>query len=135
MREIIAKAGEPGFLFEIIPLGREEFLKQYDSITVNENLLGLKQVYLKKCLILRPDSNTSNGDEFQNRLFDILQSPLKERLRNYRYEAADESVVDELKLAGSNFVVYISPSGKNGLMIILCFIVRRLFLIMGSIIR
>jgi hypothetical protein len=92
-----------------------EFQRLYDSITVKEELLGLKQVYLKKCIVLKPDNLIDNEEECKKTLFNILQYPLKGRARNYDYELVNESIIDEKRLSESNFVMYIDPFNKSNL--------------------
>lgn len=104
---------DKGHSVTVTPMEREEFQKQYDSLSVNEELLGLKEIYLKKCVILR--SNSDNGENYLDPLWEILQSPLKEKLRSYKYEMRDEGTIDEAMLSQSNFVIYISPAEKSGL--------------------
>jgi hypothetical protein len=90
-----------------------EFQRLYNSIAVKEELLGLKQVYLKKCIILKPDNLIAYEEDYKEVLFDILQNPLKSRIRNYKYEIFNESIIDEKKLSETNFVMYINPLNKS----------------------
>jgi hypothetical protein len=91
-----------------------EFQRLYNSISIKEELLGLKQVYLEKSIILKPD-NFIDDEDYGILLFDILKKPLKGRIRNYKYEMLNEGIIDEKKLSESNFVMYINPLNISSL--------------------
>ncbi|MFZ5989299.1 MAG: hypothetical protein ACOYWZ_19565 [Bacillota bacterium] len=97
------------FLTCVNEISEDEFLREYDSIDINEDLMGIKQVYFKKCRIIKPDYYKNNKKSFSKRLFYVLQYPLKERNRNYRYDISLESELNFENLGESNFVYVIDP--------------------------
>lgn len=98
---------------EVTPITKESFTREYEHIGVDENLMGIKRVYLRKCIIIKPDYYKINKRAFARRLFYILQNPLKERVRAYKYDAFFESEVTEKDLGGSNFIYVIDSRIKS----------------------
>ncbi|OPZ87129.1 MAG: hypothetical protein BWY74_03470 [Firmicutes bacterium ADurb.Bin419] len=89
---------------EAITLSEDNFAKEYDYIGVDENLMGLKQIYFKKCTIVRPDMFKDSKNALAKKLPAILQSPLKEKNLNYRYNTVYESEADKNLLSQGNFI-------------------------------
>ncbi len=87
-------------------LTTEEFYNMYNDISIDENLMGIRQVYLKRCIIVRPDKLEEGRKVFEKRLFISLRQPLKERKRNYRYDLYKESELEAEKLGQSNFIYF-----------------------------
>lgn len=92
---------------EPIALSAESFALEYDEIRIPENLMGIKQIYLKKCRIVQADYFKDYPRAFAKKLFYLLQFPLKERNRNYKYELCLESEMSLAALSDSNFIYVI----------------------------
>lgn len=90
--------------YEDITLSEDSFAKEYDYIGVDENLMGIKHLYFKKCTIVKPDSFNNSKNALAKKLPAILQSPLKEKNLNYTYNMVCESEADKYLLSQGNFI-------------------------------
>jgi pimeloyl-ACP methyl ester carboxylesterase len=103
--EIIAE--NTGITIKLLEISARNFNEAYNSIRLDTRLLGIKELYLRKCLIIKADNIFKNAATLAKDLFHLLQRPLKERVRNYKYTLVPESDVNFADLTGSNFVTVI----------------------------
>lgn len=94
-------------------LPEESFIREYDDLRIDPNLMGIKQLYLKKCTIIQPDDLITKDRVFAKTLVHVLQFPLKERNRNYRYRVLKESGSDGAVLGTSNFIYVFDMENIN----------------------
>ena len=92
------------YTVQITALSVESFMLEYDEIRIPEELMGLKAIYLHKCRIVRPEYFKLSPRAFTRKLFYVLQSPLKERVRNYKYELFWESELNPQVFSGGNLI-------------------------------
>jgi hypothetical protein len=95
----------------VITLNKEEFEKYYEGFIICEELMGIKQTYLRKCIVIKPELLQSNKNSFTEDMLYVLQNPLKEFVRNYKYNLILSSEIDMDKLGASNFV-YLNDARK-----------------------
>ncbi len=94
-------------------LTREAFCREYDHIGIHEDAMGIKQVYFRKCIIVKPACYRYNIKSFVKMLPRILRQPMKERNRNYNYEVFMEDEVDCGTLRKSNFIHIIDTRNRS----------------------
>ena len=94
-------------------LSKDSFNVEYEYIDINEELLGIKQLYFKKCFIVKPEFFKDSSNVFIKKLLFLLQNPLKERLRNYKFDTGFESEVDTHSLSQTNFVLIVDSRKPN----------------------
>jgi hypothetical protein len=86
-------------------LSKPEFESEYGRISIDWDRLGLKELYLNRCLIIKADSYQEQSKKaFARKIFYLLQNPLKERIRNYNYQALFENEVNPADLKECNFI-------------------------------
>ncbi len=76
------------------PLSKARFGKEYDRVDVAEDAMGIKQVYLHRCVFVRSDSGKEEDRAFRKKLSYLLQNPIKDRYIFYRYESRSESELE-----------------------------------------
>jgi hypothetical protein len=95
----------------------------------NDNLLGLKQVYITRCRILKPVYYLEQKKVFAKKLFQVLSQPIKERNRNYYYPIILENEKTPEILSDSNFVTVIDTRNTSNFQ---CSLLQRLSLAAGN---
>lgn len=85
-------------------LTKEQYLALFDAIAIDQNLMGIKQLYYRRCRILYSSVFRDKKDSCVKRLIRILCAPLVERNRNYRYEKNVSDEIDQAKLAEGNLI-------------------------------
>jgi pimeloyl-ACP methyl ester carboxylesterase len=88
-------------------LSPESFGQEYGRIGINEDLLGIKRIYTGKCLLIKPDPSPEAAQTLLKRLLKLLQLPMKERTRNYKYDSCLESKVIPDDLRENNFIIVV----------------------------
>lgn len=88
----------------IINLSKEQFEKLYYSVSYDRKL-GLKQVYLDKCIIIKPDYYQDDRQVFWRKMFRELSNPLSAPIRYYNYNILMENEIDMDDLSSCNFVL------------------------------
>ncbi|MCX7923163.1 MAG: amino acid adenylation domain-containing protein [Clostridia bacterium] len=88
-------------------MSQDNFHTEYDYIGFDEKLLGIKQLYLKKCVIVKPDNYKAASESIANEIVYRLCNPLKASARAYKYAEVFEGETNSAKLAQSNFVYLI----------------------------
>ncbi len=88
----------------VIELSEEEFEKHYNSLELDHKLMGIKQTYLKKCIIIKPEQIQSTS--FTDQMLYALQNPLKEFVTNYKYEQIQGAKADADLLSTTNYVYF-----------------------------
>lgn len=101
---VIIKWNQEGFNVEMRNLTKEEYFKRFDVIKIDDSLMGLKQLYFKKCRIVSAPFYRGKKDIMIRRLLKLLNSPLREKNKNYRYDKFVEDELDTITIADSNFV-------------------------------
>lgn len=105
--EISINAQNPLMSIQTAVLSAQSFAEAYHSIGNDPGLLGIKEVYFTKCVIIKADYFQEKATAFIKDLFHLLQRPLKERIRNYKYNLVLENEITDANLAESNFVTVI----------------------------
>jgi pimeloyl-ACP methyl ester carboxylesterase len=106
----------PGnFVTHPTALSAESFAQEYDPVRISEKLMGIKGIYLKKCRIVRLDYFKDYHRTFAKKLFFALQCPLKERIRNYKYDLCWESELNSADFSGGNFIFVLDTREGNPL--------------------
>lgn len=102
--KVIISIEPDNFAAQFTALSAEGFAQEYDQIRIPDKLMGIKEIYLKKCRIVRLDYFKDYHRAFAKKLFFTLQSPLKERVRHYKYDLCWESELNPADLCSGNFV-------------------------------
>jgi hypothetical protein len=92
---------------EFSSLSPENFEREYDRIGIDEDLLGIKRLYTRRCLLVKPDLSQAPDQTGLKRLLKLLQLPMKERTRNYKYDSRLESEINPGDLRQSNFIIVV----------------------------
>ncbi|MCX7923426.1 MAG: hypothetical protein N3B21_15665 [Clostridia bacterium] len=100
---------------QVSKLTREEFNALYNRIRIDEALMGIKQIYLKKCTVVIHDAADQDEKALTDKLLAMLKQPLKERIRNYRYSATYESSLKPELLSMGNFIYVIDSRNVSEL--------------------
>lgn len=100
---IFAFIKNEGIDLKVVDMSLEEFNNEYNFVNIDESLMGIKQVYFKRCKIIKKDSCDKSKKFFEKRLFHSLCQPLKERTRNYKYDLIKENEATGEKLSEANF--------------------------------
>lgn len=106
-------SGDDQLLTTISVLSEESLAREYDDIRIDPRLMGIKQLYFKKCIIIQPDTLLAQDRVFAKKLFHGLQYPSKERNRNYKYRVIKESELDDAALRNNNFIYVIDTGNMN----------------------
>jgi pimeloyl-ACP methyl ester carboxylesterase len=93
-----------GLLLKFHSLTPEDFRQVYDRVGIAEDLLGIKQIYAGKCLLLKPEISPGADQTLVKRLLKLLQLPMKERTRNYRYDSCMENKMIPSDFQHTNFI-------------------------------
>lgn len=104
---------EGGMLCETVSLSRGEFFKKYNSISLNEEYMGIKELYFSKCSIIRPELCKGYSKVFIKGLDFVLRNPLKERNRNYKYNLINKEEADGKALGSGNFIYAADTRSQN----------------------
>lgn len=88
-------------------LSPENFGQIYSGIGIAEDLLGIKRIYTGKCLLVKPIPSKASHSVVMKRLLKLLQLPIKERTRNYKYDSCLESEINQAGLGQSNFIMVV----------------------------
>jgi hypothetical protein len=102
---------DPETSAQISACPEEEYHREYERLRVDEELMGIKQVYYNQCLIIKSDIYQEHSKGFARKLFYILQAPLKERFRGYHYPALWENQLALDTLGAGNFI-YVMDAGN-----------------------
>jgi hypothetical protein len=97
---------ENDVLVSVLMLNAEEFEKYYEGFEIKEELMGIKQAYFKKCIIIKPELLKDNKSSFTTDMLYALQNPLKEFVRNYKYNLIPSAEIDSDTLGSSNYVYF-----------------------------
>jgi hypothetical protein len=97
------------------PLSVDDFFKKYNRIGIEERNLGIKQVYFKRCKIIKPENYRKENRKFVKKLMMQLQQPLRERQRNYIYETCDENKTSMESLKEVNFIYLLDVENSGWL--------------------
>jgi dienelactone hydrolase len=101
------------FTAAIARLSKAEFDKAYDYFGMDENLMGIKQLYLDKCRVVKPDFKKEGRMALNRKLSFLLQFPIKERYIPYQYESCYENEFDMEHTGLSNLVFMIDARNKS----------------------
>ncbi len=101
---IFAFIKDEGIDLKVVDLSLEEFNNEYNFVNIDQSLMGIKQVYFKRCNIIKQDACDKSKKLFDKRLVHSLCQPLKERTRNYKYDLIKENEATGEKLSEANFV-------------------------------
>lgn len=110
---LVSVQTDHSFILDITPLSLQNFNQAYDSIGVDDALLGIKQLYIKKCTIVKPDRRKENVSSFGTKLAYLLQNPMKDRYIFYKYEAIFEKDLELSNGASGNLVYIIDLRSKS----------------------
>lgn len=113
--QVMIAWGQTGLTLESIPLTKEEYLKRFNVITVDEEQMGLKQLYYKKCKIIYSNAFKKTKNAMINRLIRVVNKPLVERVKNYDYKKYAEADVEKSQLKGCNFIYLADLNDTNEL--------------------
>jgi hypothetical protein len=98
----------PELQVDMTLLTKTQFDTEYQRIDIDQDRLGLKELYLSRCLVIKADSYQAPSKKaFARKIFYLLQSPLKERIRNYNYPSLFESETSPANLKESNFILLV----------------------------
>ncbi len=98
----------------VIPISARDFQEDYDYIGADSNRLGIKELYTRKCVILKPISFAVDQKAFYTKLYYLLQNPLRERMRLYRFNTCFENEISPGELSGTNIVMVIDGNKEPG---------------------
>jgi predicted peptidase len=101
------------FTLDITSLSLQSFNQAYNSIGVDDALLGIKQLYIKKCTIVKPDRRKENVSSFGTKLAYLLQNPMKDRYIFYKYDAITQNELELGNRTPSNLVHIIDLRSKS----------------------
>jgi predicted peptidase len=104
---------DQSFDLHMTPLTLQSFNQAYDSIQVDEKLLGIKELYLKKCMIVKPDRKKEERSSFAAKLSYLLQNPMKDRYIFYQYDSIYEQDLDLIAATNSNLIYMIDSRSKS----------------------
>ncbi|TXK77432.1 hypothetical protein [Paenibacillus sp. N3.4] len=82
------------YSIEAVPMNEQEFEREYHAIDVDEEKLGIKQIYLSACTIVKPEGSNPSKLSLVSKLAYLLQNPIKDRYIYYKYEAINEQDLD-----------------------------------------
>ncbi|WP_265445502.1 hypothetical protein [Acetivibrio straminisolvens] len=99
---VVKEDGKPKC--ETVTLSEDCFAKEYNYIGVDENLMGIKQLYFNKCTVVKPDVFKDSKNALAKKLPAVLQNPIKEKNLNYVYNGVYESEADKTLLGQGNFI-------------------------------
>jgi hypothetical protein len=88
-------------------LSQENFRQFYSGIGIAEDLMGIKRLYAGKCLLVKPGPSLTPDSNMMKRLLKLLQLPMKERTRNYKYDSCWEGEASQTGLGQSNFIMVV----------------------------
>lgn len=89
----------------VLDLDKDAFEELYFSSGINEENIGLKQVYLDKCVIIKPDYYKEDRRAYLRKMFSQLSNPLLLPIRYYTYDILLENEVDMDDLSSGNFIL------------------------------
>jgi dienelactone hydrolase len=98
---------------EVSNMSEEEFHKEYDFIGIDETLLGLKQLYLEKCIIVKPNSFKQGTEPFVKEFSFHLSNPMTDSTKAYKYAELFENEVNSEMLSQSNFICVIDMKSAS----------------------
>ncbi|NEW09341.1 hypothetical protein GK047_25685 [Paenibacillus sp. SYP-B3998] len=103
------------YMVEVIPMTEQEFEGKYHTIGVDEEQMGIKQIYLSACTIVKPEGGIPSKRSLVSKLVYLLQNPIKDRYIYYKYEAINEQALDWEKESSShtNHVIIIDVRSKS----------------------
>lgn len=97
---------EQDIICKTTSITEQQFHNEYNFIGIDKNPMGIKEVFLNKCIIIKPNQYRGNN-ELADALFGVLQSHLKEGDEDFICNVIQESEADEYKLSKSNLIYLI----------------------------
>ncbi|GGI46483.1 hypothetical protein GCM10008018_17320 [Paenibacillus marchantiophytorum] len=100
---------------EVIPMTEQEFEGKYHAIGVDEERMGIKQIYLNACTIIKPEGSNPSKRSMVSKLAYLLQNPIKDRYIYYKYETGNEQDWDweQERQTHTNHVFIIDARSKS----------------------
>ncbi|MEW9700454.1 hypothetical protein [Paenibacillus sp. SI8] len=100
---------------DVLRLASGEFEQQYHAIGIDIRRMGMKQIYLSACTIIKPDSLLHGRRSLANKLAYLLQNPMKDRYIYYKYESCTEEEFDwdQADSGDTNFVLLVDVEKIN----------------------
>jgi hypothetical protein len=85
---------------EAEPITEPAFREAYDAIRADDQLLGIKRIYLRPCTVAVPAARSG----FTRKLAYLLQNPIRERYVYYKYDSCSEDELTPERMRGRNYV-------------------------------
>lgn len=98
-------ADSPGLV--IHELSRDGFIKEYESIDVKGEQLGIKGIYMDKYLLVRPGTKRHGKNVFSGRLLNTLQNPQNRVNNSSMCGAVFENEISGKDLSSTSFIYVI----------------------------
>jgi|GEM_PF-1930964 len=98
------------------PLTAAQFAAAYDAIGIDEERMGIRQVYLSACTVVKPPGAWEDKRSFVNKLAYLLQNPIKDRYIYYKYNSCCEAEWDWLKQSDGHVILAVdarSPGDRQ----------------------
>jgi hypothetical protein len=97
---------------ETRPISSDDFEYSYNKLELDCSLLGIKEVYTGSCHIIKP-CITDEDTDFSSKFLYYLQSPLKEKIRNYKFPVIEKIDPSGQLPANSHFIYYFDTGKTN----------------------